>query len=152
MKTAIAGTTRFMLYAEDEDNSLWLSFDRGKTFTAIKSERGEKGEKGERGEQGENGLDGLNGSNGKDGAPGERGEKGERGANGEKGDRGETGAGINIAGASENEILVADGAGGVKNSGLRFTGGSPDGKRDTAAIPTWNAVVTFVRNFCRKDN
>ncbi|MDD4818290.1 MAG: collagen-like protein [Victivallaceae bacterium] len=146
MKTAIAGTTRIMLYLEDGDNSLWLSFDRGQTFTAVKSERGEKGEKGERGENG------LNGSNGKDGAPGERGEKGERGAKGENGDKGEPGAGINIAGASENEILVADGAGGVKNSGLGFTVESPDGRRDARRIPTWNAVITYIRKNLRKDN
>ena len=127
MKKLLGGD--LLLYYDDEDNTLHVSADKGRTTVKIDLTRGEKGPRG---------------------AKGETGAKGEKG---EKGERGEPGAAIIGAdGAADGEILVADGKGGVRASGLRFTTGSPDGRRDSGTIPTWNAVISFVRNFYRKDN
>lgn len=157
MKIQAGGSFKAMLFVEEDDNSLWISYDRGKTFMPTAGIRGPKGDKGDTGPQGPKGDKGDAGSQGPRGEKGPKGDKGDTGPQGPKGDRGnigpqgpkgDKGAGINIADASDGEIIVSDGNGGARNTGLVFVSGEPEGRSDNK-VPTWNAVRAFVRKYLK---
>ena len=157
MKIQAGGSFKAMLFVEEDDNSLWISYDRGKTFMPTAGIRGPKGDKGDTGPQGEKGPQGEPGPQGPKGEKGPKGDKGNTGLQGPKGDKGEPGpqgpkgekgTGINVADASDGEIVVSDGQGGVRNTGFTFVSGEPDGRSDNK-VPTWNAVRAFIRKYLK---
>ena len=150
MKIQAGGSVKAMLFVDDNDNSLWISYDRGKTLVPAAGVHGPKGDKGEPGPQGPKGNQGDIGPQGPQGPKGDKGNMGPQGPKGPKGDigtqgpKGDKGAGINIPDASDGEIIVSDGKGGVRNTGFTFVSGEPDG-RDNNKVPTWNALRAFLR-------
>ena len=72
------------------------------------------------------------------------GTKGDKGDKGDKGARGESGVFDALTNVADGVIVVADGKGGIKSSGISFASTCPDGRSDNKA-PTWNAVRAFIR-------
>ncbi len=69
---------------------------------------------------------------------------GTKGDKGDKGDRGESGVFDALTNVADGVIVVADGKGGIKSSGISFASTCPDGRADNK-VPTWNAVRSFIR-------